>query len=64
MEGGSKCLPSLPRPDAGVFIFETEAIWDRCSYEQKRKYEENLTSQKAASDRPHGIVEGEMVSTR
>jgi len=48
----------------GVFIFETGAIQDRYSYEQKRKYEENLTSQKAAGDRPRGVVEGETVSTR
>ena len=57
-------MPSLYRPDAGAFIFETEAIQDRYSYEQKGKYKENLTSQKAASDRPCGIVKGEMVSIR
>ena len=57
-------MPSLHRPDVGVFIFETGAIQDRYSYEQKRKYEENLTSQKAAGDRPRGVVEGETVSTR
>ncbi len=64
MESGAKCLPSLHRPDVGVFIFEMEAIQDRYSYEQNRKYEENLTSQKAAGDRPCSVVKGETVSMR
>ena len=32
-------LPDLHRPDVGVFIFQTEAIWDKYFYEQKRKCE-------------------------